>query len=399
MYLLDTNILLKYPSVFNDYRNKIVISILVIEELDGLKKSNNFEVAYQARRASHLIFQEKDNITFSFENDHLSSVDNNLLMIAKAHKYTLVTEDLNLIIKAEMENTPYEIYNKISSDYTGVKYYNIDLDENNYSVELKKILEEGISPIPMKENEFLIIRDSRENVLCRLIYQNGVLKNFKLETILNDFVSKIVPRNTEQECLVHLLKNKDISIISAIGEYGTGKSYLLINYALQQLQKGEINKIIYVPNNAIVENTRELGILPGDTIDKELLYMGPILDLIGEDRARDMITKNEIEIAPISVMRGRSFTNSILIVNEAQNLTTDHIKLLVARCGDGTRIFFDGDIKQSDSSIFRNKNGLKLLPFLADSNEFAKIFGMVKLKTIERSKTAQASAYLEQLLI
>jgi phosphate starvation-inducible PhoH-like protein len=165
------------------------------------------------------------------------------------------------------------------------------------------------------------------------------------------------------------------------------------------LDKGRINKIVYVPNNSIVENSRELGILPGETIDKELAYMGPILDIVGEIRAREMVMKGQIEVVPLAVMRGRSFANSIVLVNEAQNLTTEHVKLLIARCGEGTRIFFDGDIKQSDSHVFKNKNGLKLLLHLSESPEYAPIFGTVKLNSIERSKTAQASAYLEQLLI
>ena len=198
---------------------------------------------------------------------------------------------------------------------------------------------------------------------------------------------------------MELLYDKEVSIIAATGEYGTGKSYILTNFALQQLSKGKIDKIVYVPNNSIVENTRELGTLPGDATDKELIYMGPILDIVGEDIARHMIENGEIEIVPISVMRGRSFNNAIVLINEAQNLTTEHIKLLIARCGEKTRIFFDGDIKQSDSHVFKNKSGLKLLLHLSKSEEYSSIFGTVRLNSIERSKTAQASAYLDNLLI
>lgn len=119
------------------------------------------------------------------------------------------------------------------------------------------------------------------------------------------------------------------------------------------------------------------------------------MDIVGPIIVEEMVKQEKIEVAPISTMRGRNFTNSIIIVNEAQNLTEDHVKLLIARCGEGTRIFFDGDIKQADSHIFRNKNGLRLLQKLKDSPIFGKIFGTVKLITIERSLTAQASAYLD----
>ncbi len=96
-------------------------------------------------------------------------------------------------------------------------------------------------------------------------------------------------------------------------------------------------------------------------------------------------------------MRGRNFKNSIILVNEAQNLTEEHIKLLVGRCAEGTRIFFDGDIKQTDHHIFKNKNGLRLLLNLADSEVFSKIFGVATLSVIERSLVAQASDYLDNI--
>lgn len=135
-----------------------------------------------------------------------------------------------------------------------------------------------------------------------------------------------------------------------------------------------------------------------DLFEKESIHMGTLMDMIGPITVQEMVNREKIEIAPISTMRGRSFNNSIIIVNEAQNLTEDHIKLLIARCGDGTKIIFDGDIKQTDSQIFKNKSGLKLLTNLKDSKIFGKIFGTVKLKTIERSFTAQASAYLDELI-
>ena len=104
-----------------------------------------------------------------------------------------------------------------------------------------------------------------------------------------------------------------------------------------------------------------------------------------------MYEKGQLELLPISIARGRSFDNSIILVNEAQNLTEDHVKLLVARCGENTRIFFDGDIKQADANVFRQKSGLKLLTKLRFSKEFSNLFSAVKLESIERSKTAQCA--------
>ena len=399
MYLLDTNVLLKYPSVLKTYDCQIVISIRVLEELDGLKKNPNPEVAYEARRASHKILKAGDLITYELDRKDRLSVDDDLIRIAKRKKYTLISNDINVIIKCKAKKIKCQTYDKVETNYTGVRYLQYDLDENLYNPQLDSLLNHLHPPFPMRENEFVIVKDQNEKGVCNLVCKNGKLKLLNGHTINNDYVGKVLPRNLEQDCLMELLYDKKVSILAAMGEYGTGKSYLLTAFALQQLQKGRINKIVYVPNNSIVENARELGTLPGDTTDKELAYMGPILDIVGEDRARHMIMNGEIEIVPLAVMRGRSFNKAIVLVNEAQNLTTEHVKLLIARCGENTRIFFDGDVKQSDSHVFKNKSGLKLLLHLSKSPEYAEIFGTVKLNSIERSKTAQASAYLEQLLI
>ncbi len=134
-----------------------------------------------------------------------------------------------------------------------------------------------------------------------------------------------------------------------------------------------------------------------ELIDKISGQIGPLIDLVGIDRIQDMINNNQLEVVPMGYIRGRSFNDSIVIINEAQNLTDDHIKLLVGRCGEGTRIFFDGDIKQTDSQTFKNKNGLKLLLNLRKSKIYAPIFATIKLVETERSKTAQAAQYLDDI--
>ena len=173
---------------------------------------------------------------------------------------------------------------------------------------------------------------------------------------------------------------------------------MLNNYALWQLEQGNIRKIVYVPNNAFAANTIDIGSLPGDVLSKTVGQIGPLVDLIGIDQINRKLEEEELEVVPMGFMRGRNFTDSIIIVNEAQNLTEDHIKLLIGRCGQGSRIFFDGDLKQPDSEIFKNKSGLKLLLQLSESPEFSKIFSTVRLQSGERSITARAADYLDNLL-
>lgn len=318
----------------------------------------------------------------------------------------MITNDLNLQIKCRFNKVKCSGYSKVKDNYTGVIYLPLDFDDAGYNKVLEDMLNTKTPPQEMYENQFLIIQDKskevtdsygqkHKQVVMSFICKNGKLEIVDNQFIKNKFVNTIKPRNAEQECLIKLLKDRNISIVLAAGTFGVGKSYLLINYALQELEKGNINKIIYVPNNSFNENTREIGALPGDLFDKESIHMGTLMDIVGPIVVEEMVNEEKIEVAPISTMRGRSFANCIIIVNEAQNLTEDHVKLLIARCGDGTRIFFDGDIKQADSHVFRNKNGLKLLSKLKNSPIFSKIFGTVRLVNIERSLTAQASAYLD----
>lgn len=408
MKLIDTNILLHNPSILEEIEN-IVITIRVIEEIDGLKKNSNPEIAYKARRASYSILSNDNKIIYCKERKDNLSVDNELVYLCKKHKWELITNDLNLQIKCRFKKVKCSGYSKVKEDYPGVIYLPLDFDEAGYSKILEEMLTTKTPLEKMYENQFLIIQDKNKDTVdsygqihkqtvMSFIYKNGNLEIIDNQFIKNKFINTLKPKNIEQECLVRLLKDKDVSIVLAAGTFGTGKSYLLINYALQELEKGNINKIVYVPNNAFNENTREIGALPGDLFEKESLHMGTLMDIVGPIIVEEMVKQEKIEVAPISTMRGRNFTNSIIIVNEAQNLTEDHVKLLIARCGEGTRIFFDGDVKQADSHIFRNKNGLRLLQKLKDSPIFGKIFGTVKLITIERSLTAQASAYLDDLI-
>ena len=157
MYLLDTNVLLKYPSALKTFEGKVAISIRVLEELDGLKRNANPEVAYQARRASHKVIKGIDNIHFITNVDRNCTVDDSLIALAKKKGYTLVSIDLNVIIKCRAKKVSCQSYDKGETNYTGVKYYTVELDEDLYNETLEEILDKGISPFEMRENEFLIV--------------------------------------------------------------------------------------------------------------------------------------------------------------------------------------------------------------------------------------------------
>lgn len=412
--IVDTNILLDFPQIVQDAEaeDDIVILTDVLKELDGLKLSANQDTAYKARRAAVVISRNLSKLNWNDDYENINmKVDDKLLLAAQETGSTLVTNDVYLKIKAKLKNTLTKGYGG-GDDYTGVRTLKLATDENKYHPDLTFILENQKlldEQKPLREGEYLIIKDLSSPIKTKYgddfeVLYTGVNINGKIieipkykNVIQNQWVSKIVPLNPEQECLFNALNNENKSIIYAGGPFGTGKSFILNNYALQEFERGHINKIVYVPNNCYTENTVDLGALPGELLEKVTGLIGPLLDLVGIDKITEMMNLNQLEIVPINYIRGRSFKDSIIIVNEAQNLTEDHIKLLVARCDEGTRILFDGDMKQADSTIFRNKNGLKLLSQLSKSATFADIFAMVKLITIERSKTANAASFLDEL--
>lgn len=402
-YLLDTNILMNYPEILEKTNEiKYYVSHWTIVELDKKKNSRDGDAAYKARRASHYLLNKYDNwelVKPDVIKETTDDFDYNIMMAAKRKDLTLLTGDILLCLRAKMQDVKYVLYNKNANEYNGIQYYEVVLDENNYNEELADMINNGTIPegVELAENEFFIVTDDEDNTMVIFQHKNGKLNIVKNKSIKNRYIDSIWPRNREQSCLFSLLDNKKISIISANGAFGSGKSFITLNYALQELQGGRINKIVFVPNNSYVANAREHGFEPGTPIEKELAFLGTIIDIMGEHYVLDAIQRGEIEVVPMAVMRGRNFDNAIILVNEAQNLDEDHIKLLIGRVGENSRIIFDGDQKQTDSSLFKNKNGLKLLSRLSENPKFAKIFGKVKLVKVERSFTAQAADYLDNL--
>lgn len=409
--IIDSNVLLDYPQVVEDKNNQLIIATSVLKELDGLKKHINNDIAFNARRAAVYISRNLEKINFIADCEKWGiPVDDQLLRIAKESGGVLVTNDVYLKVRATIEGIETKGYSN-KDDYTGVEYWYIKTDENLYNKDLEKVFTTGEIPegLELYENQYLIVKDLNNpyidkheeqdyTVMGKFICKDNKLIPVKEKKICNQWINCIVPRNTEQICLFDALANKENTIIYAGGGFGRGKSFILNNYAIQELEKGHIKKIVYVPNNAFTENTMDLGALPGELLAKIEGQIGPLIDLVGIDQVQNMLAIDQLEIVPMGFIRGRSFTDSIVIVNESQNLTEDHIKLLIARCGDGTRIFFDGDIKQSDSQLFRNKNGLKLLLNLRKSPIYSKMFATVKLITTERSKTAQAAQFLDDIV-
>lgn len=399
--LIDTNVIIKFPSVFQNIDN-IHIHLKTVEELDRLKTSENLDLAYRARKAAKLISANLHKITIERKNYGQKAVDDILLHCAKRKKFVLITNDLTLELKSRFNGVESQSYlNGEKTNYTGVKTIEVSSNEEVKSFLTEPVLSE------LKENQFLIFEDAtttelqtdgtmRHPSLVEYVKKDGNFIKVKDYTMKNKLYPKLKARNVEQKCLINALYDEKINIYVVTGGFGTGKSFITVNFALQQLERGKIDKIVYVPNNAQTGDSREVAAVPGDLFAKESIYMGTLIDNLGIDEIGDRINNGTIELMPISLARGRNIENAIILVNEAQNLTEAHIKLLIGRIGEGTKIIFDGDIQQADRPVFKSSNGIKLLYKLKDS-EYADLFCTVKLRNVERSRTAMVADYLDSI--
>lgn len=403
--ILDTNVLLDFPQIVTKYDEYFIVPLVVLIEIDDLKKSKSVEVAQKARKAAVYIAKNKNNLEWDYTRNPNKSVDGILIDIAKERDATLITNDISLKVIAEAEGAKVEGYSW-SDDYCGIVYMDVSrYDLDGYNEMLSDLVENGhyeTEDYTFSKNEYLIVPPAYEDASygdTSIFRYDGIhfhkVRGREIESQWTSDNKPIYPRNPEQVCLVDALLNK-VPIIYAGGKYGTGKTFLTHNYAISELEKEHIKKIIYVPNNSYTQNTMELGALPGDLMEKILPSIGPLVDIVGIDTITRWMQSEKLEIVPVAYIRGRNFDDSIVLVSEAENLTEEHIKLLLARCGNNTRIFFDGDIHQADSAIFKDRNGLKLLLNLHDS-PFDEMFATVQLVRIERSIVAATADYLDTI--
>ena len=212
--------------------------------------------------------------------------------------------------------------------------------------------------------------------------------------IRNNHAGKIKPRNLEQRLAMDMLRDPESTIKLLGGNAGTGKTFLMVNRALEMIDKGLKDKIIFVRTNYEVKTVKPMGYLPGDLNEKMAPWLGPFYDVMGDPIMVDVMKqKGTLEIVPLNYMRGRSFDNAIIFVTEGQNIDTYGIKLLVSRVGENSELWVDFDLDQVDDKAFERDNGIvSIVESLYDFAEFA----YVELNKCERSRTAQLAAMIEK---
>lgn len=174
--------------------------------------------------------------------------------------------------------------------------------------------------------------------------------------------SGFVPRTQKQKDLVDAFKQH--SQVFVLGPAGTGKTYVTATYAADLYTLKEIDKIVITRPHIAVG--KDIGYLPGTLEEKTYPWALPVLDVLqrhwGKGMLETAIKNGNVEMAPLALMRGRSFENAFIIVDETQNITTHELKMLLTRVGEGSTIVLNGDVQQSD---LKEADGLSKVIHLA----------------------------------
>jgi phosphate starvation-inducible PhoH-like protein len=185
----------------------------------------------------------------------------------------------------------------------------------------------------------------------RMLSQDGSVDIEKvfLDTVFISSKKRVItPKSIAQKLYIDSIRKYDM--VFGIGPAGTGKTYLAMAVAVAALIEKKVNRIVLT--RPALEAGERLGFLPGDLADKVNPYLRPLYDalydMVNFDRASALIDKGVIEVAPLAFMRGRTLNDSFVILDEAQNTTSEQMKMFLTRLGFGSKAIITGDITQTD---------------------------------------------------
>jgi PhoH-like ATPase len=428
IFVLDTSVLLHdFDAIVNFKEHFVAIPITVLEELDKFKIGNdtkNFSAREVIRFIDKLsgsgslqewialgkglgrfrvVMDEQpdglnaEKVYAMGKNDHkIINAALRLMELEPKRVVILVTKDINLRIKAKALGVVAEDYQtgKVdAADIQTVGKYGVEGIDAEVIREIftrGSIEENGLLGDKKETNGYYILKNGKTSSLAFYNHHSD-----QIERIEKEFVYGIKPKNAEQAFAFHALLNTDVKLVAMQGVAGTGKTLLALASALEQNKK--FNQVILARPLVPLSN-KEIGFLPGDADDKIGPYMEPLWDNLkfiksqfGENEKKykailEMEQTKRIVITPLAFIRGRSLSNIMFIIDEAQNLTPHEVKTIITRAGENTKIVFTGDVHQIDTPYLdENSNGLA---YLIDRLKGQPLFAHVRLEKGERSELA-----------
>ncbi len=395
--VLDTSVILyDKKSIENFHGCEVLLPLVVLEELDRFKEKPG-SLGENARYANRLLdslrtggslhdgvaLGEDSSLRISlrypeapkrFPLNHNDS-DNKILLEAlqiqseqPSRSVVVVSKDINLRVKCDAVGLKAEDY---YCDY-------IDVPEEQWNGAVELEPEAGMIEALYNEKSIKYDSDLSPNTYVLLKSQTGQSAlcyydalNMSLVLIPNNELKLggsslgVRGKNKEQRFALSALLNPDIPLVTLTGLAGSGKTFLSLLAGISQVQQNRYERIVVTRNLQPVG--KEIGFLPGTADEKMTPWMAPVVDNL-RNQFKDnntfalMLLHGLIEIAPMSFIRGRTFTNSYIILDEAQNATIHELKTVITRVGEGSKIILMGDTDQIDTPyIDKNTNGLSLV--------------------------------------
>lgn len=405
---LDTNALLNLQEAA--FKESFVISQKTLEEIENIKNDirKDGEVKYKARKVAHLLDENygnytvvpyDENIKYVLKQFNLDESPDNIIL-ASAYNENLsqnilvCSDDINCkFISKNIFNLPtkgivelnlvknldeYKGYKEVTLSDEEMSYFYLHLNENKYNCMI---------------NEYLIVKKSDGEIVDYKKWTGIEYRTISWKQVNSSFMGKIKPRNPQQVLAFDMLQNKEETIKIISGKFGSGKDFIMIANALKLIEDGKFDKLIYVRNAVGVKDANEIGFLPGSKDEKLKPFAMPLADHLGGETGLDMqIMAGNIEVEHLGYIRGRDLKNAIVYCSEAENLTKEHVQLLIGRIGEGSSLWMNGDFKQTDNAVYRMNNGLlSAVQKLAGNKKF----GYVQLQKTERSETAAMADLLD----
>jgi len=453
LFVLDTNVLMHDPtSLFRFQEHDVYLPMATLEELDSNKKGMS-EVARNARQASRfldeIVSKAVQDISAGIPLENAGAkeatgrlflqteaingelparlaagkADNQIIGVVKhlqeghdKREVILVSKDINMRIKARALGLAAEDYfnDKVLEDtdllYTGVRELPADFWDQ-HGKEMESWQQGGRTfyrvrgPLcaSLMVNEF-IYHETDKPFFAQVKEQSG--KTAILQTIRDYAHQKnnvwgITARNREQNFALNLLMNPEVDFVTLLGQAGTGKTLLTLAAGLMQTLEDKVYSEI-IMTRVTVPVGEDIGFLPGTEEEKMTPWMGALednLDVLnktddeagewGRAATRDLI-RSRIKVKSLNFMRGRTFINKFLIIDEAQNLTPKQMKTLITRAGPGTKVVCLGNISQIDTPYLTE--GSSGLTYVVDRFKGWAHSGHVTLMRGERSRLADHAA-------
>jgi phosphate starvation-inducible PhoH-like protein len=240
----------------------------------------------------------------------------------------------------------------------------------------------------MKDGYSVAAGDVR--LAAQLLQQDGGvrLKDFLMQSAVRGGKKTVVPRSLNQRAYLEQIATHDM--VFGIGPAGTGKTYLAVAQAVASLLNKSVARIVLA--RPAVEAGEKLGFLPGDLQDKVDPYLRPLYDalydLLDYEKVARLLERNAIEVAPLAFMRGRTLNDAFVIIDEAQNTTTEQMKMVLTRIGFGSKVVVTGDITQIDLPQGRVSGLVEAISVLSGTQGISFIF--FDEKDVVRHKLVQA---------